>query len=201
MHDCWSFTCCLSGTLGSSLKCSQLKSLLWYYFGRCSFEMAQLVPLSYSWGRSTPYSDRLDDFSVTIAMMLPFYSKDVYVNRFFPCKARTWNSLPTECFPLTYDINTCKSRINRHLDKIYSSSDTECDRLKLVIMDPFLSFYLCPEFWKNKKNCWRYHFTHVYQKPQSYDVRFLRYRVRLTFWAIFCPFIPLTTWKIKILKK
>ena len=40
-----------------------------------------------------------------------------------------------------------------------------------------------------KKNYWRnHHFTHVYQKPQSCDVQFLRYRVRqiiLGFWAIF----------------
>ena len=34
---------------------------------------------------------------------------------FFPRTARRWNSLPTECFPLTYDLNGFKSRINRHL--------------------------------------------------------------------------------------
>ena len=28
MQDCWSFICCLSQTLGSSVKCSQLKSFL-----------------------------------------------------------------------------------------------------------------------------------------------------------------------------
>ena len=37
-----------------------------YYFGRCSSELAQLVPLPYSQGRSTHYSDKLHDFSVTI---------------------------------------------------------------------------------------------------------------------------------------
>ena len=37
-----------------------------YYFGRCSSELAALVPLPYSQGRSTRYSDRLHDFSVTI---------------------------------------------------------------------------------------------------------------------------------------
>ena len=37
------------------------------------------------------------------------------------------------------------------------------------------------QFWKIKKNCWRYyHFTHVYQKPQLYDARLLKYRVRQT---------------------
>ena len=51
-----------------------------YYFGRCSSELAQLVPLPYSRGRCTRYSDRLHDFSVTI----PRCYKDVYVNSFFP---------------------------------------------------------------------------------------------------------------------
>ena len=37
-----------------------------YYVGRCSSELAQQVPLPLSWGRSTRYSDRLNDFSVTI---------------------------------------------------------------------------------------------------------------------------------------
>ena len=47
-----------------------------YYFGRCSSELAELVPLPWSWGRSTGYSDRLHGFSVTI---LRCY-KDVYFN-------------------------------------------------------------------------------------------------------------------------
>ena len=61
-----------------------------YYFCRCSSELAQLVPLPYSQGRSTRYSDRLYDFSITI----PNATKDVYVNSFFPRTARLWNSLP-----------------------------------------------------------------------------------------------------------
>ena len=68
-----------------------------YYFGRCSSELAQLVPLPYSRGRSTHYSDILHDFSVTI----PRCSKDVYVNSFFPRTARPWSSLPIKYFPLT----------------------------------------------------------------------------------------------------
>ena len=82
-----------------------------YYFGRCSSELTQLVPHPYSQGRSTRYSDRLHDFSVTI----PRCYKDVYVNSFFPRTARLWNSLPIECFPLTYDFSGFKSRINRYL--------------------------------------------------------------------------------------
>ena len=78
-----------------------------YYFGRCSCELAQLVPLPCSRGKSTCYSDRLHDFSVTI----PRWYKDVYVNSSFSRTARLWNSLLIECFHLTYDISGFKSRI------------------------------------------------------------------------------------------
>ena len=77
----------------------------------CSSQLAELVPLSYSRGKSTLYSDRLHGFSVTS----PRYYKDIYINNFFPRTATPWNSLPIECFPLTYDLNGFKSRINRHL--------------------------------------------------------------------------------------
>ena len=72
--------------------------------------MAQLVPLPFSQGRSTRDFDRLHDFLVTIRRCY----KDIYVNSFFPHTARLWNSLPTECFRLTYDLSGFKSR-NRHL--------------------------------------------------------------------------------------
>ena len=75
--------------------------------------------------------------------------------------------------------------------------------------------FFCPftplTTWKIKllkkwKNTWSYyHFTHVYQKWQPYNVWFLRHGADrhnfLSFWTIFCPFTPLTTQKIKILKK
>ena len=40
------------------------------YFGRCSSELAQLVPFLYSCGRSTCYSDRLHDFSVILVILI-----------------------------------------------------------------------------------------------------------------------------------
>ena len=49
-----------------------------YYFGRCSSELAQLVPLPFSGERPTRYSDRLHNFSVTI----PKCHKDVYAVSF-----------------------------------------------------------------------------------------------------------------------
>ena len=46
-----------------------------YCFGRCSSELAELVPPAFSRGRSTHYSDRLHGFSVTI----PRCYKDVTI--------------------------------------------------------------------------------------------------------------------------
>ena len=51
-----------------------------YYYGRYLSEMTELVPLPYFRRRSTRYSDRLNDFSVTI----PRCFKDIYVDSFFP---------------------------------------------------------------------------------------------------------------------
>ena len=76
-----------------------------YCFGRCSLELAQLVPLLFSQGGFTRYSDRLHDFSVTISRCY----KDLFVNSFFPCTARLWNSLPIECFPLAMILVALKS--------------------------------------------------------------------------------------------
>ena len=67
-----------------------------YYVGRCSFELAELVPLPFFRGRSTRYSDKLHDFSVTIAICY----KNAYVSSFFPRTTRPWNSLPIEYFPM-----------------------------------------------------------------------------------------------------
>ena len=79
-----------------------------------------------------------------------------------------------------------------------------------LILNHFLPFYHANKprksnFWKNDKNCWRYHhFKQVYQKPQSYEVQLLRYGMRLTEFFVnlghFLPFYPLTTTKIKINK-
>ena len=45
---------------------------------------------------------------------------------------------------------------------------------------------------KNEKNCLRYHhFTHVYQKSQSFDVQILKYGVRQAeFFVILGHFLP-----------
>ena len=59
---------------------ASLSLLYRYYFGRCSSELAELVPLPYFGVRSTCYSHSLHDFSFTIHRCY----KNVYVNSFFP---------------------------------------------------------------------------------------------------------------------
>ena len=114
--NCWTSYRCR--TVGPSLAASceplahrrnvaSLSLFSKYYYGRCSSELAELVPLPYSRGRSTRYSNRLHDFSVTI----PRCYKNVYLNNFFPRTARLWNSLSIECFPLTYDFSDFKSSL------------------------------------------------------------------------------------------
>ena len=82
-----------------------------YYFGRCSSELVELIPLPYTRWRSNRQFDRLHDFSVNI----PRCYKAVYINSVFPHTARLSNSLLVECFPLDYNLNGFKSRINKHL--------------------------------------------------------------------------------------
>ena len=65
-----------------------------YYFGRCSSELAQLIPLPFSLGRSTHCSDRLHEFSVTIRRCY----NDIYVESLFPLTTRLWSSLPMLSF-------------------------------------------------------------------------------------------------------
>ena len=88
--NCWISYKNIYRTVGPSLAASlellahrqnvaSLSNFYMYYYGRCSSELAELVPLPYSRGRSTRYSDRLHDFSVGIARCY----KDVCVNSFF----------------------------------------------------------------------------------------------------------------------
>ena len=92
-------------------KCNQLETAYLYYIDMCLSDLAELVPFPYHRGRCTCYSDRLHDFSATIARSY----KNVYINSFFPCTAKLWSSLSIECFPLIYDVSGFRSRISRHL--------------------------------------------------------------------------------------
>ena len=81
-----------------------------YYICRYSPELAELVPLPCSCGKSSRCSERFL-FFFTISRCY----ENVSVNSFFPRLARPWNSLPVEWFPLTYDLNSFKCGVNWRL--------------------------------------------------------------------------------------
>ena len=98
MWDCYSLTCCVSRTFGSSRNVGSLS--LFYkhsYFGRCSYELALKWYHFLNLEEGLPVIDKLRDFSATI----PRRYKNVYINSFFPLRARLWNSRSVECFALT----------------------------------------------------------------------------------------------------
>ena len=72
-----------------------------YYFGRCSFEVVELISHPHSSGISTRYSNVLHNSS---AFILRWY-KGINFNSWFPCTVRGWNYLPAECSPLTFELN------------------------------------------------------------------------------------------------
>ena len=73
-----------------------------YYFGRCSPELAKLIPFLYSRGKFTWYSKRLHNFSIAI------------LRCFKGVTAILWNYLPTEGFPFTYELTGFNSGVRRH---------------------------------------------------------------------------------------
>ena len=61
----------------------------------------------------------------------------------------------------------------------------------LAFIDELWNFWKIRILKKWKKHCWRYHhFKHLYQKPQSYEVKFLRYGVWQIFFVILGHFLP-----------
>ena len=106
----------LAASLEPLVPCQNVASLSLfyrYYLGRCSSELAQLVPLLKG-GLLVILIDCM------ISVTLLWCYKDVYVNSSFPHIARLCNSLPIECFPLTYYLSGFKSIINRHLLTVVS---------------------------------------------------------------------------------
>ena len=81
----------LAASLETLAHCRNVASLTLfyrYYFGRCSSELAHLVP-----GLLVILID-------CIIFLSPFLDVTwMSVNSFFPCTTRIWNSVPMECFP------------------------------------------------------------------------------------------------------
>ena len=88
-----------------------------YYHGHCSKELSSLVPGALVHTRLTRHSLRSHPFSVAI----PFSKKRRYTRSFFPRTSKLWNSLPSSCFPKSYNLQHFKSSANRYLVSKLSS--------------------------------------------------------------------------------
>lgn len=47
------------------------------------------------------------------------WNKDIYVNCFYLCTARLWNSFPVACIPLNYDLNGFNLRVNMYITFLF----------------------------------------------------------------------------------
>ena len=103
--------------------CSNLQSLshrrnvaslsLFYnnFHGHCSNDLKELTPSLKTFSRTT----RLSSAAHSLTIQIPNFHKTFYSSSFFPRTARLWNSLPSDCFPLDYDLQSFKSNVNQYL--------------------------------------------------------------------------------------
>ena len=144
------------------------------------------------------YGARQIEFFVILGHFLPFDPPNNLENQNFEKNKKT-----------SGDVIILRLCIKNHNHTMCGSWDIRHDRI-FCHFRPFFALWPAQQpkkskFCKNENKAWRYyHFTLVYHKWQSYDVWSLRYGVWqtwyfLSFWANFCLFTPLTTWK-KILE-
>ena len=84
-----------------------------YFHGRCSAELASLVPPRKDFTLKTRLYDTAHPFTVN----LPLITKDYRRSSFFPRTSNLWNSLPLKCFPTTYNMQSFKESVNKHLSE------------------------------------------------------------------------------------
>ena len=92
--------------------------------------------------------------------------------------------------PFTLPLKNEKNQNFEKMKKI--AGDMEWDTEFFVILGHFLPLYPLTTGKNNEKSILRcYHFTHVYQNSQSYDVCSMRYGIRHIIFCHFGPFFAL----------
>ena len=113
---------CVSNMIGPqlSLKLQSLShrrdvaslSLFYKYFhGHCSEELASLVPSRKIFTCKTRLAAKAHEFTVEE----PLISKNFRRSSFFPRTSRIWNSLSSDCFPPSYNLQSFKCSVNKYL--------------------------------------------------------------------------------------
>ena len=85
-----------------------------YYNGKCSEELRSMVPPCKTFGRSTRYSSRIQQDHPHFLQVEGNYPK-YHMNSFFPRTASLWNTLPSVCFPDSYNLDQFKKAVNMFL--------------------------------------------------------------------------------------
>ena len=83
---------------------ASLSSFYKYFHGSCSNELKSLTPTLKSFNRVTRYSANAHPFTV----QLPYCNRQFYSTSFFPRPSDLWNSLPSSCFPPSYELQKFK---------------------------------------------------------------------------------------------
>src|SRR3978361_2208528 len=82
-----------------------------YYLGRCSAQLAAVIPHGAIFGRHTRQANKAHPYAVK----LDTPRTSLHQSSFFYMTALRWNSLPASIFPRGYDLQAFKRGINRHL--------------------------------------------------------------------------------------
>ena len=93
----------LSSNFQSLSHCRNVASLFLFYkyfHGSCSDELKSLTHTLKCFNRVTRYSANAHPFTV----QLPSCNRQFYSTSFFPHTSDLWNSLPSSCFPPSFDL-------------------------------------------------------------------------------------------------
>ena len=82
-----------------------------YYYGGCSYELKSVVSPNACFACSTRSADSQHSFAVKLEKC----RTTSFANTFVPMTSRNWNSLPASIFPSTYNLQTLKTRVHKHL--------------------------------------------------------------------------------------
>lgn len=82
-----------------------------YFHADCSAEITSIMPQLASFGRST----RLSQHSHPLTVQETTHRTSHFKSSFIPRVSKLWNSLPKSVFPNTYNLQSFKSKIHRHL--------------------------------------------------------------------------------------
>ena len=82
-----------------------------YFHGRCSSDLAQLIPPKAVHARNTRRTTTAHPYVVQLGTPRTSLFKNSFIWR----NASLWNGLPGEVFPLEYNLQRFKSNVNRHL--------------------------------------------------------------------------------------